>query len=230
MTARKITVAVLMIGSMMLASLPAFSQTQINLTGSTSGATFTGTGSPTSVSLDLGTCSLGTCNVSGNAYGTGLYLSMGPYSITTPANLDLELLNPQQGLWSTLPITGNLSYGQNGSLLKGDLNLLTFAQVPQRISGATNIWYLQGGSITVTGGSLAGIDGRLGMTMRFVFPETINSLTGSAATGSSFIANTHSGTLLPTPEPRSTLLLGSGMLLIGFVLRRYGRNRPITGI
>jgi len=177
-------------------------------------------GSSDSVQMDLGSCTGGSCELTGVAKGTGLFASKGVYDITSPSNIEVDLTNSTTGLW-TADSNGDtieFSYGPGGSLLTGYLNLLQFQQIPSKVSGSQN-WYLTSASLTVTGGSL---DIAKGDQLNLVFnnvPAHLNSLLGPSGSGSTIVTSFGHGTLSPTPEAGSILLLGIGLLLVGTVLR-----------
>jgi len=210
-----------------LGATPASAQTQITIGGSTQSVTFTGegAGSPTTVDVTLGTCSAGTCTLSGSAFGTG-GLASGPaaYSITTADTNAITMTFLGGGLWSvaqTDVIT--FCYGGaavcDGSLLTGSLTLLTFSQGAGSATGEFNSTATA--NLVVTGGSLAGVftaaGGILTVTVNVVTGANVSTLLGTTGTLSGPIL---SGNLTPTPEPGSMVLLGSGLLALGTGLRR----------
>jgi hypothetical protein len=188
----------------------------------------TGTGSAASVNLDLGSCSGGKCTISGLGYGYGTYSppAHAIYSITSPANLNLKLINATTGLWEavTKPNTVAFDYGTGGSLLTGYLNTLEFQQIPSFASGGYDE-YLGTANVTITGGSL---DKTSGMQVQFVVsnsPKYFNTLLGSGQKGSSISLHYGEGPLYPTPEPATLALLGAGFLLVGGVVRTRLRHQ-----
>ncbi len=201
-------------------------QTEITLTGGAGGVAFTGLGSSNSTeeNITLGKCTGTTCVVKGTGLGTGT-LASGPanYTLTsTFGTIFMTLVNATLGEWSvsqTAPIL--FSYGTGGSLLTGDLNLLSFEQAPGSHSGTLN--YNGVADLTITGGSLAGSfsgsGGILTVDLIMHANKNVMSLLGTTKTVGGSITG---GQLLPTPEPSAAaiFLLGAGMLLAGSLLRR----------
>jgi hypothetical protein len=226
MITRKLAWAVLMLAGVALTSRPASAQTEIVLGTSTQGVTFTGTGSSSAVSLDLGNCTLGSCTLSGVAFGEGLLSSAkGEYDITSLGNIDLELTNPATGLWTadTKADSIDFSYGPGGSLLTGVLNLLQFQQISPALSNGHD-WYLTSANLDVTHSTL---DVSPGMQMQLYFgnvPGYFNGLLGTGKAGSSEDTAFGHGTLIGTPEPASVLLLGAGFLFLAGILRVRSRR------
>lgn len=229
MKSKMTNMAVLAVVVLVLGAIPALATTtSITLAQANQGTVFIGTGSTDSVEMDLGNCVGTTCTLTGGAKGTGLFASTGPYTITSPADTVVDLTNPTTGLWTaaTDGDTMTFSYGPGGSLLTGYLNLLQFQKIPNSMTGSQN-WYLTSASLTVTGGSLdiaAGDD----MTLYYSnVPANLNSLLG--VSGSTIGTSFGHGTLAPTPEPASVLLLGIGFLSVGTVLRLFRSRRGVSG-
>lgn len=227
MVIRKLAVFVLGFAVLALCPLSAVASPDgITLGTANGGATFIGNGSSNSVNMDFGTCVSTTCTLSGTAFGTGMFLSKGSYSITSPENIDLVLTDPTTGLWTadTKADTISFSYGPGGSLLTGSLNLLQFQQISSKVSGSDH-WYMTSADVTITGGSL---DITPGMSLQLFFnkvPIYFNNLLGAGNSGSSESTNYGHGTMSATPEPASLLLFGIGWLVVGFVLRM--RRHPV---
>lgn len=230
MAIRKLAVLVLGLAFVIACPLSALATPDgITLGSANGGSTFIGNGSSDSVNLDFGTCVSSTCTLSGTAWGTGMFLSKGSYSITSPENIDLVLTDPTTGLWTadTKANAISFSYGPGGSLLTGVLNLLQFQQISSKKSGS-NHWYLTSASVTITGGSL---DITPGMSLQLFFnkvPIYFNNLLGSGNSGVAETTNFGHGTMATTPEPNSLLLFGIGWLLVGLVLRSRTRRRQVA--
>jgi hypothetical protein len=207
-------------------------QTGITLTANKSqSVNFTGMGKNTDsnpvagseVGITLGTCFKGECTEKGTGSGTGAFASSGAFTLTSgQGSIIATLVNATLGTWSvseTAPIV--FDYGTKGSLLSGDLNLLSFMQSPKTKSGTFD-WSGQA-DLTITGGSLASAftssGGILEVNVLFGSTKNITTLLGTTtSTRGTFTG----GQLTPTPEPSAfaIFLLGSGMLLIGGLLRR----------
>jgi hypothetical protein len=200
-------------------------QTQITLGGSTQAITFTGLGSgnTTQEAITLGHCVGATCTLGGTAFGTGGVTSgPAPYSLTsTLGSLVMTLANSVTGLWTVAQSAPILfSYGMGGSLLTGDLNLLTFQETPGTKQGTFNV--NETANLAITGGSLAGAFGSNGVADVLITFTTTANVISLLGTTNSLSATDSSGELIPTPEPSgfAIFLLGAGTLLIGSLLRR----------
>jgi hypothetical protein len=201
-----------------LGSVSTKAQTGIALsTSSTSGISFTSAGG--------GNLSMGAA-VFGSAAGLGSLLGdTGFYSLMSGSPIALTLNSSVSPIFADYSASGTLNFivtsmkGGGTTLLEGSLNLVDLAQVFG--SGMTNT--LAKLNLTITGGTLAsayagntGV-GQLNINLSGLgFLPTLGS--GSAKlTGATLNA-------LPTPEPWSMLLFGSGLVLFGFVLRRKMPN------
>jgi len=228
MRSRILTLVALVAIGLLLSSIPAAAQSQITLGGSRGLLLFQGMGpsSPNSLSLNFGSCKNGICSLGGTASGTGQLLS-GPTSyqfINTAGAITLTLANAALNQWNVLQTSNTIfNYGTNGSLLSGFLDLLNFQQNPGSKGGEFN--YTGNANLTITGGSLASAfsssNGVLDLTVFFRSTTNLESLLGGSAKIGSQIA---SGSVLPSPEPSSILMLGSGLMLAGGMLRSKLRN------
>ena len=221
---------------MLAVSLPLAAQSGISLEGGPGQTvTFTGQGHGTStVGVTLGTCSGQQCSLTGMETGYGSLSSSGNFDITSTAG-SITLANTSTaGLYSvtsTAPINFNLTgsaNGQSGTLLTGSLNLVNFYQQPGPTNGSGSMVgsfnaNMQA-NMTVTGGLLASAFSNaqavLQLNVQFTAPIAISTLEG---TNGSLVAQLISSSITPTPEPSSLLLFGSGLLMLGGVLRRRMR-------
>lgn len=229
MRSRKLTLAALVAIGLLLCSIPAAAQSQITLGGSRGLLTFTGmgSGSPNTLSLNFGSCKSGTCSLGGTGSGTGA-LTSGPSHyqfINTAGAITLTLANAALGEWNVSQTSATIfNYGSNGSLLSGTLDLLNFVQSLGSSGGMFN--YAGNANLTITGGSLASAfsssNGILDIKIFFRSATNIESLLGTSGRIGSQIA---SGNVLPAPEPSSILMLGSGLMLAGGMLRSKLRNK-----
>ena len=197
---------------LVLAAAPASAQTQITLGGSGSCLTFSGTGG-VNVTLAVVNCT-GTANGEGalSAF-SGTYLMNGGGTIT---------LSPLGGSsWSvsqTSPI--DFTWENGGTLLTGDLQLVQFDQFVAT-GGAFNLVFAV--NLTVTGGSLDGNEwgaccGTLDMTI--LFDGAGGLISDLQYTYDDLTARISAGEVVPTPEPGTMALLGTGLVGLGGWLRR----------
>jgi len=210
--------------SVTVGSMAASAQTGIALsTSSTSGVSFTSTGG--------GNLSMGAA-VFGSAAGLGALLGdSGFYSLMSPSPIALTLVPPTiPGVFADYTASGTLNFevttlmGGGGTvLLKGTLTLVDLAQAFS--TGMTNT--SDALNLTITAGTLAsffsgntGI-GKLTLNLGSLgFLPTLSS--GSTKLGSATLD------ALPTPEPWSMLLFGTGLVLFGIVLRRRLANTDVV--
>lgn len=222
-------------------AVPASADTiQILLLGGTSQKiTFQGTSNSSSVLLQLGTCSAGTCTWSEAGKGSVSYgqnqLSgySGVWSLSIPEtgnntyNLTLNSgYNGDTNDWGiTQPSAINFDWGKPGCsgsscLLTGDLQLGDLLQ-----SGGGGVFNLSmDANLVITGGSLASLINRDDM---FDYTVAFNTDTGlgSLRNGQLLTATGSSGEVqTPTPEPTSLLLFGAGVGLLGLGRRLRGHG------
>ncbi len=231
MRVSKMALRALLLGAFLVTVATAKAQTQITLGSASESITFKGMGSsdPSQESITLGQCANATCTLMGTASGTGL-LSSGParYSFTsTLGSIVATLVDAATGEWAisqSAPILFN--YGGKASLLTGDLDLLTFQEAPGSHQGAFN--YEGMANLEITGGSLAGVLGSMGivdLSVTYSFKQytsTTKNVMTLLGTSNSITGFMNGGELLPTPEPSSLaiFLLGAVTLLVGSLLRR----------
>lgn len=213
-----------------ISSTAAFGQTQISLGGSTNNVQFKGlgAGSPTQVAVSfLGTCGktggiTNTC-VSGTAAGTGALLSgPAPWQIVNVKNaVSITMTFIGAGSWSVAQ-TGDLlfKYGKGGSLLTGNLQLLSFSQLPGDNLGNFNTQAVV--NLTNLSGSLASIFSPSGAKLNFavLFKQGTPNVATLLGTTNKITAKVDHGAIHPTPEPSSIALFGSGLFALGGFLRR----------
>jgi hypothetical protein len=213
-----------------ICSTAAFGQTQITLGGSTNNVQFAGlgAGNPNQVAVTfLGTCGktggvTNTC-VSGTAAGTGALLSgPAPWEIIDVKHaVKITMTFVGAGSWSVSQ-TGNLlfEYGTGGSLLSGNLQLLTFSQLAGDNLGNFNTQATV--NLTNLSGSLAPIFSPLGGKLNFavLFKQGTPNVATLLGTTNIIKAKVDHGAVHPTPEPSSIALFGSGLVAVGGFLRR----------
>jgi len=238
MLAKRFVLAVFVVTGLALALLPAVAGpvvpivhdygNYVDLGTDAQSIVISGTGASNKLNIDLGSCSGGTCTLSGLGYGYGTYTppAHALYSITSPANLSLVETNSTTGLWQVASNANAIKfeYGTGGSLLTGYLNSLQFSQIPSVVSGGHDE-YLGTANVTITGGSL---DKTSGMQVQFLVtnsPKYFQALLGPANTGSSIKVTYGEGPLYPTPEPATLALLGAGFLFVGGVVRKRFRHQ-----
>ena len=188
--------------------------------------TFSGIGSPDSVSVALGNCSGSGCSLSGLGAGWAGSWNAGTWTISTPAASTITLTDDgtNDGLWSVSGPQLTFSYGFPGTvLLAGAINLATV-----QISPTTGIDF-KGNTLTGTSGTLANefVSGsRIEWQVLsapsldlYTLLDNKNKLTAYAVTGE----------IVPTPEPGTLFLIGSGLILAGGILRRRVRSSATNG-
>jgi len=214
-----VVLSVLALG-VMFGSMPANAQTGIALsTSSTSGITFMSTGG--------GNLSLAAA-VFGSAAGLGGLLGQTGFYTLSGAPIKLTLGPSFSPVFAEYTASGTLNFditsmpgGLGTDLLSGTLKLVDLIQ--GATTGMTNTSGVA--DMTITGGSLEGdYPGLTGISQLNInlkglgFLPTLSGAASTKLNGATLDA-------LPTPEPWSMLLYGSGLVLIGFVLRR--RLAPI---
>jgi hypothetical protein len=202
-----------------LGSVSTQAQTGIALsTSSTSGISFTSTGG--------GNLSMGAA-IFGSAAGLGSLLGdTGYYSLMSGSPIALTLGSSLSPVFADYSASGTLNFivtsmkgGGGTTLLTGTLTLVDLVQAIN--SGMTNTSEVL--NLNITGGTLAsayaGNTGIGNLTINLSGLGFLPSLSSGSAKLSGATLDA-----LPTPEPWSMLLFGSGLVLFGFVLRRRMPN------
>jgi hypothetical protein len=155
------------------------------------------------------------------AFGTGIFLSSGPYSITAPSGVTATGTLTGPDTWS-ISQTGSLlfSYGTSGSLLTGNLQLVDLSQSSS--IGTFNDQLVA--NLTITGGSLAGLFSPSGGIAQLIIDLPSGVDLSTLTTGQTETANVSEGSIYQTPEPGSMLLIGSGLLGLAGLVRRRRRT------
>jgi len=195
-------------------SMTANAQTGIALSGSsTSGITFTPTGGG---NLSMAAGVFGSAAGLGNLLGTtGFYTLSGSTLLT---------LGPSfSPIFADYTASGTLSFditsgsgGTGTNLLQGTLTLVDLIQ-----GGSTGNTNSSGvADMTITGGTLKGnYPGLTGIAKLTIDLTNLGFLPALPGAKSTKLGSATFDTVA-TPEPWSMLLYGSGLILIGFVLRR----------
>jgi len=204
---RKILLALSVLVVFMIAVSTATAQNEVALGGSAvDSLTFTGNGS------SGWTLTFTPNPLTGSATGSGEMSPInGSYSITD-SGVTITGTETSTDVWNVSQ-TGALGFSI-GSLLTGTLQLLNLSQ-----SGMTGTFnYNLAANLTVTGGTDAGLVGNqanLGISIDF------DSATDLATIGTgTLLGRISTGELDQTPEPMSMVLVGSGLILLGGLVRR----------
>jgi hypothetical protein len=232
MTTMKKMSAVLAVLLFMTGSALATDITEVVLGPGNGIITFTGLGatSPNELSLTLGNLNVPNFVLAGRGFGKGLLLGVNaPYKILTPQSDVITAVAPGLGTTSWLisqSAPEAFSWGPGGSLLTGTFNLVDFSQ-GAGLSGVFNDTGIF--NMKITGGSEASIFGGIDNTASIDLILHFQSKKGQdisklVNTTASYRASLSSGEVLPTPEPATLSLFGTGLLGISYVTRRRIRK------
>lgn len=194
---------------------------------------FSGQGSGTqTIGIELGQCQMnGDCVLSGTGSGSGTLASSGTFTINSQANSIVLSPNGSGGFNASASAPIDFTYngsasGQTGTLLHGTLGLNDFDQAQGSASGSFNS--ALNTNLLLSGGLLASLfnssQGALGLNVTFPANFNVSTLVGTNLSVAGSLPGTGAGSVTPTPEPGTLLLMGAGMLALGLCLRRGIRH------
>jgi hypothetical protein len=189
--------------------------------------TFYGTNSNNSVNVTLGNCSGSGCSLSGVGFGWvtsgsgAMSWNAGTWTIATPASSTITMTDDgsNDGSWTVTGPQLIFSYGFPGTvLLNGTINLAT-------VQSSSNVGVdFQNNTLTQTTGQLASeftsgsvVDWKVLLSPSLDLYSLLN-------TNKKLVAYATTGDIVPAPEPGTLLLIGSGLVLAGGMMRRRGRQ------
>jgi len=230
---KTLTFRLLLVLGVVLASYGiASAQSEIQLGGTTQSVSFDATSS-TSASVTFGSCNAGagTCTLSGGGLATGQPgFSLGTWSLVTNGSGPMTVSN-----------TGSFN-----STPGGTFTFTGYVGLQGTLTGNFTINYVAGGStptfninvtnITGTGAVASLFSNGSSATLSYLLSQLMcnSKISGGCtfqnlfSTGNQgIIASDHGvyGGMMPAPEPTAGLLLGTGLLAIGTVLRRRAKTR-----
>jgi len=214
---RKLLLALCVFALLTAVAPIASAQNEITLGGTSNTMTFVGNGS--------GGWTLSFPGLTGTAFGTGV-LSSGPspYSITQ-GSVTITGTSIGADKWSIGQSGGlSFSYAPSGTpLLTGSLQLVDLSQ-----SGSLgNFDYTVVANLTNLGGSLSSDFTAAGAVVDITILFASATDLASLGSGGTLAAGISSGEIFQTPEPVSMVLVGSGLLMLGGLVRRRRAGRPI---
>jgi hypothetical protein len=197
----------------------ATAQNQITLQAASSANSivFTSTGETQSAAENW-TLTLTGGGLSGAASGSGTLASSGSYTITQGGGVTVTGTWVSSNTWN-ITQNGSLGFTYGPGLLTGNLTLVSLTQTG--ITGEFNDQLLA--NVTITGGSLFASNtfpnnAQAELIIVFSSSQSLQTLSQGDTLDASFLG----GFIDPAPtgEPASMILVGSGLLLLGGVVRR----------
>jgi hypothetical protein len=207
--------SVLCAAMLMVFGASAVAQTQITIGASSGTSTFTASGCPSASCL---TVNIGT--LSGNAFFElgGVVQTNGTFALNISSFTVTSADNGTTFTPSSSPVTSTFSFNNGTDSFSGTMHLTLISDEthsPRFVGTLT---------ITASSGPHAPALWPVGATVNTDFTVTLRSNPVLGALWSGASASTSgqmsSGQVLPSPEPTSMLLFGSGLLALGAALRR----------
>lgn len=227
---RGLTALFTLLSAFALFAVPAFAQTQIVLNGSSGSMTFVSGGSNQPIAVCPSGCTM---------TGTATFEINGVTIVPTGSETADYTINFTSGTgtlnssnsgatfaYTAGTQTATFSYTDSaGDSLAGDLTL-TLAKddtaQPNFIGIVTNV--STSGTSTFTNIFQNGLSLHIDWTLSNLDP-TLSTLFNSSVSGDSSLSPISSGEAFPVPEPTSMLLLGTGLIALGFLYRKKKLNQ-----